>query len=277
MTYDEYQRGHGGRWVNTGAPPIGLTRLERPRRYQAFYPPAPPKILTSVTTVLDVIAKPQLNDWYGKQAATWSVDNIATLNQLVTELGREAAIAAVAKRGEGERDRKGGIGTRAHKAVEALLAGQDPVLDPDTAPLFDQYQRFVEDWRFTPEWSEAAVCSERYGYAGTFDLYGKVGGRRALVDIKTGYVAATAGIQLAAYGHADYIGKPGTADRWKVPEVDVYLVLKLQADGYRLIPFDVTRAEVAAFLAAAHLLSWTRNEGRRIIGQDVQKGMLEVA
>lgn len=275
MTYDEYQRLHG-RWVNTGSPPLGLTRLERPRRYQAFYPPSPPKILTSVTTVLDVVAKPALNGWYGKQAAMWAVDNLALLAKLVGELGREAAIEAVAKRGEGERDRKAKIGTAAHGAVEALLLGQDPVLTPDTLPLFDQYQRFVSEWAFRPIWSEAAVCSERYGYAGTFDLYGKVAGRRALIDIKTGYVADTAGIQLAAYGNADYIGRPGTTDRWKVPEVDVYLVLKLQPDRYDLLPFDVTKAEVAAFLAAAHLLSWTRNEGRRIIGQPLRKGMLEV-
>ena len=264
-------------------PVVGLTRRERPRSYVGFYPPRPPIIYTSVTTVLDVISKPALNNWYGKQAAAWAVDNLEMVGRMSLDLGREAAIEAVAKRGTGERDRKAKIGTDAHKAVEDLLAGLPPLLDPDTAPLFAAYQAFVVDWSFKPIWSEAAVVSERHGYAGTFDLYGMLGKRRALIDIKTGYVADTAGIQLAAYGAADYIGRPGTTARWHVPPIDLYVVLKLLAEDdpqtgrpYLLLPFDVGRAELEAFLAAADLLRWTRNEGRRIIGAPITKGVLEL-
>lgn len=258
-------------------PVLGLARDET-HTYSAWYPPAPPVILPSVTTVLGVLNKPALLGWYGKIAATWAVENVEILTKLVADLGHDAAIKAVAQRGAGERDRRAAIGTKAHQAVESLLAGLIPLPDPDTAPLLEQYQRFAAEWAFVPEWSEAMVASDRYGYAGTFDLYGRLEGRRVLLDIKTGsFVAPEHGLQLAAYAGADYIGKPGTADRWKVPPVDLYAVLQLQPDGYRVIPYYVTAADQKAFLAALDLYRWTREGSRKIVGQDLTKGALHVA
>ena len=168
-----------------GSPVVGLSRSED-HAYTLLYPPAEPITYPSVTTALNVYAKPALLNWYGKIAATWAVDNVETMLRLVQDLGREATIAAVAQRGRGERDRRGGIGTRTHQAVEALLAGLPVITDPETAPLLEQYRRFVADWRFTPIWSEEMVVSEQYGYAGTFDLYGRLARKRALIDVKTG-------------------------------------------------------------------------------------------
>lgn len=258
-------------------PPIGLTRDEG-HTYTSHYPPAMPVTYRSVTGILSVLEKPWLKGWYAKSAATWATDHPQLLLQLLSELGAEATAKAVAARGEAERNRKGQIGTDAHLAVEHHLAGLTPVLTEDTAPLFAQYQRFEAEWKFSPIWSEAMICSERYGYAGTFDLYGKLAGQRALIDVKTGaFMDAAMGLQLAAYGAADFIGKPLTDRRWKLPAIDLYLVLQLQPTFYRLIPYTVTEAELRAFRAALALDTWQRNQAKAIMGQPLTKGMLKIA
>jgi hypothetical protein len=258
----------------TTMPAIGVTRDER-HAYFAFYPPAPPMPLRSVTTILQVVDKPALLNWYAKIAAGWAVDNTELVMRMLADLGRDATVKAVAARGKAERDRKGAIGTAAHLAVEHHLAGMRPILTPDTAPLFDQWLAFLRDWKFQPEWSEAMVVSERHGYAGTLDLIGLLAGRRALIDVKTGsYMAPDMGLQLAAYSRADYIGKPGLPERWKVPEVELHLILQLQPSFYRLIPYTVGNAEMQAFLAAQQIDAWQRAEGRKIMGQTLEKGML---
>src|SRR6187401_2951527 len=157
--------------------PLGLTR-DADHLYTANYPPALPVTYRSVTGILSVLNKPALMNWYGSIAAGWAVDNTATMLTMLEGLGREATVKAVAARGRAERDRKGAIGTAAHGAVEAALNGMAPILTPDTAPLFAQFQRFMVEWEFVPTWSEAMICSERHGYAGTFDLYGELSGKR---------------------------------------------------------------------------------------------------
>ena len=258
-------------------PPLGLTRDEK-HAYTAHYPPDPPIGLRSVTTALNVVAKHYLPAWYAKIAAGWVVDNPQLVLQMLSDLGRDATVKAIAARGKAERDRKGQIGTDAHLAVEYHLNGQPPILTPDTAPLFDQFLRFMAEWKFRPEWSEAMVCSLSMGYAGTFDIYGKLAGKRCLIDVKTGtFMDAAMGIQLAAYGAADFIGRPGSPDRWKLPVIDLYVVLQLQPTFYKLIPYAVGPAELRAFSAALTLDSWERKEGRSIMGQPIQKGMLKIA
>jgi hypothetical protein len=85
------------------------------------------------------------------------------------------------------------------------------------------------------------------------------------------------GLQLAAYGAADYIGRPLTLDRWRVPVIDLYLILQLQPTFYRLIPYTVGDAELQAFLAAQQIDRWLRKEGKSIIGQPLKEGMLTIA
>lgn len=255
-------------------PAIGVTRDEG-HAYFAFYPPAPPIPLRSVTTILNVVSKPALQSWYAKIAAGWVVENVELVLRMISDLGKDATVQAVAARGKAERDRRAAIGTAAHLAVEHDLAGLPAILTPDTAPLFEQWRAFLHEWHFEPEWSEAMVVSERYGYAGTLDLIGRLNGRRALIDVKTGsFMAPEMGLQLAAYSAADYIGRPGLPDRWKVPAVELHLILQLQPSFYRLFPYTVGDAELRAFLAAQQLDAWQHSTGRRLIGQPLQKGSL---
>ena len=61
-------------------PVLGLAR-DDDHTYSAWYPPAPPAVLSSVTTILGVMAKPALLNWYGTIAAEWAMDNMDPLGQ----------------------------------------------------------------------------------------------------------------------------------------------------------------------------------------------------
>ena len=61
--------------------------------------------------------------------------------------------------GVAERDAKGGIGTRTHQAIEALLAGLPVITDPETAPLVEQYRRLSGSGNFSRSGVRAMVCS----------------------------------------------------------------------------------------------------------------------
>jgi hypothetical protein len=100
-------------------------------------------------------------------------------------------------------------GRAVHRMVE-LLESDDLDLEglhPDLLPYLDQYMKFKATTGFQWEASEVMGGSERYGYAGTMDMLGSIGGRRLLVDIKTSAaIPKSVGPQTAAY--AELIGQP---------------------------------------------------------------------
>src|SRR3990170_4434209 len=96
-----------------------------------------------------------------------------------------------------------------------------------------------------------------HGYAGTLDAIAKIAGETWLIDYKTskGVYPETA-LQLAAYGHAEFIGRPGDPTRYAIPPVDQYGVLHLRPEGYELVPMTVDASTFEAFLSAKRLTEW---------------------
>ena len=111
-------------------------------------------------------------------------------------------------------------GEYVHKAC-ALLDEQDlhwETLDPRLTPYVAAYQNFLGDTGFQPALMEFPVCHPVYRFAGTLDRVGKIAGRMALVDIKTGNQERWHALQLAAYAgcfkekldrYALYLGADG--------------------------------------------------------------------
>lgn len=101
------------------------------------------------------------------------------------------------------------IGTGAHKMVEwacRRMLGQK-VKEPEVGEKSLWGYMAWDDWRksvdFQPLMMEQQVWSEKFLYAGTFDILGLVRGRRALIDVKTSKnLYPTMRVQLAAYAHA---------------------------------------------------------------------------
>lgn len=98
-------------------------------------------------------------------------------------------------------DRAREFGTHVHLACH--LWNQDS-LDLDTLdialkPYLQGWVRFLSESGFVVTASEQRVYNARIGYAGTADAFGVWQGTTWVVDIKSGVVPPTVGMQLSAY------------------------------------------------------------------------------
>jgi len=142
--------------------------------------------LPPVSTIDDMVAKPNLKYWYGAHG---------------TELANQM------------RDEAAQIGTDAHSAIERICSGEHI-----TAPEWDKYPeqvknsiraflRWMQEVRYQPFTTELTVYSLKYGYAGTLDGLGYIqyNGKPMfiLADWKTsGRFYKVMFLQLAAYRQA---------------------------------------------------------------------------
>lgn len=247
-------------------------------------------VVPSVTTVLKSLAKPGLTWWAAGEVATYVLTNprataeIAASARVDDPIGErpckacgkptdrlladkdwwmhlacEAAWKELRKQPFVKRDQKANLGTYVHGIVEKIVLGDDISPDdyPDAAGHVATFLRFVAKHTPVFEMSEATVFNEKEGYAGTLDLIVTVGGKRWLVDVKTGGAYPEAVLQMAAYRHAEavYLG-PGETE--PMPEVDDCAVLVVTERGYRFVPardLHVDGAGERAFDTFRHLMA----------------------
>jgi hypothetical protein len=118
-------------------------------------------------------------------------------------------------------------------------------LSPIVRPYVEAYRRW---WALAkPEWFyvEHVVFDPIRGYAGTLDRAGLIGGKRFVVDLKSGEIPPTVGLQTAAYRRC-------LPDHFEWQRA----VLQLKGDGsYRFVGLDDPRDEWV-WLAAVTVSSW---------------------
>lgn len=135
-------------------------------------------------------------------------------------------------------ERAAALGTAVHKLIELDIEGtlDEDGLDPQLVLYKDSWRKFLATSGFQPILSEQRVHSERYGYAGTLDLFGELHGSLALIDAKRcAQVPPTAGPQTAGYEialrerHPELFASGKRVKRF---------ALQLNTDGtHRLVPF----------------------------------------
>lgn len=140
------------------------------------------KRVPSVTTILGMIAKPELYRWHNKMG----LDGIDT-NKYVD-------IAARA-------------GTCCHAMIEAYMSGK--TFDPsdftkDEQDMADNGMIKFLDWEahhiIQPIANELVLVSEKNGYGGTIDCYCVLDGKKTLLDFKTSKTIYDSHLyQLSAY------------------------------------------------------------------------------
>jgi hypothetical protein len=177
---------------------VSVTRDDDSRYYP--YPPTG-ESLDSVTTIISgTDSKPWLKDWAAGSAAAWAVDNMALLQAIVREEGRDAAVKLAAGESERLRDVKRDAGKHVHRVQEALIlwaaspgrTGTDiaiPLLPdhlenatydlgggkskPLRAVVDDMVDGFV-NWvsAMSPEFlaTEMTIYNQPLGYGGTLDM-----------------------------------------------------------------------------------------------------------
>lgn len=186
--------------------------------------------LPSVTTILQVIAKPALVQWAAKTERTMVMEcaaalyhdlkntppmnETAYLTTLDGRIGKQRANQKLlAKAGE--------IGTQVHAMAEwhfrktlGQKVGPEPTLEPKAQWAFMALQDWAASVSFRPLLIEQTVYSLNHGYAGTMDLLAEVNGQPMLIDFKTGKaIYAESFLQNVAYqialiemGHATPAG-----------------------------------------------------------------------
>jgi hypothetical protein len=253
-----------------GPPPLGLTRDTR-HRYTWNDGTTIRSQLPSVTTVLGVLDKSgPLVGWAKRETAACAVRNLGMLVRM-REAGGDAAATDWLKRiPDYQRDTAADIGTRVHALAEQINRGLEPAVSTDEEPFIDAYRRFLIAFRPRFLAVEAMVVSLRHQYGGTLDAVCVIEDDVWLVDLKTGVgLYPETGLQLAAYGAADFIGRPGTARRFRLPRPTRYGAIHVRPEGARLVDYHVDRGTFAAFLEARRLYAWQQGPGKSVVGEPV--------
>ena len=203
--------------------------------------------VAGVTTVIGSLDKPALRQWYASQAAERAVNHW-------DELAERSLTERLEFIKYGPRDivKAAGIrGTQIHALGEKLAHGE-PVDVPDehVGPV-EAYARFLDEWQIETIAAETPLASTEHHYAGTADLWCRIGARDnevALIDNKTSRgIYSETGLQLAAYRFTDLL-QPQAGVEIATPEVSATYVAHILPDTVRLLPVVADRSVWRTFL-----------------------------
>lgn len=176
----------------------------------------------SVTTVLDILDKPQLSTWKLQQVANACYENpsIQGGNYIATP---EAYAAQMIEKAFEQVKDAADIGTAIHDAIECFIKGeerkQDTVSMPDgtevkLSQVVKDVMRCLDEHNIEIEHSELRIANLEMGYAGTTDAAITINGKKGILDFKTRKTNPkykckpydTEPAQIAAY-HLAYYGE----------------------------------------------------------------------
>jgi hypothetical protein len=219
----------------------------------------------SVTTVIsDGVPKPGLQRWFLKniaKAAAAGRERLALLTAAEVEAFLMGSISPAST------EVSASLGSRVHAKAEIISRdGNTGDIPEDEKPFVDNFLQFLADFSPTYLEAESSVFSRKYGYAGTLDAIVQIDGKNHVLDIKTGKsVWPEVALQLAAYRHADFIGRANGEEAPMHDTDDVGLVLHLRPDKYELVPVDISLPTFDTFLSALDMHRWTRLYSKDIV------------
>jgi len=222
--------------------------------------------LPSVTTILDIIAKPALGPWYAKEERRYFETAMLEVLSRPGARDPEYVLAAVAeavtgvKAADREKQKAAAIGTAVHAGIEWALrrhlgedAGSEPLLPEAAAWAVESWKDWAKSVALEPLAIERTVYCLDCGYAGTLDLYARVKGVLTVLDWKSGKaIYPEAFLQNLAYRHA--------ATRAGLPSAQgliVRLPKLLDDPAWEVMPVPATLT-LEDFLAALRLWRWQR-------------------
>jgi PD-(D/E)XK nuclease superfamily len=208
----------------------------------------------SVTTILNVINKPQLIDWAVRITRDYVKQELFALQRAdsLQDLNVDGLLAKSSSEHNRVKRAAANRGTDIHHRIAASIDDEDDFAC-DQDPVVNAFRTWQDEAKFAPIATEKLVFSREHSYAGTADLIGMVNGKLAVLDIKTGRgVYPEYKLQLAAYAVAwgEMTGH--------FPEVCINLHVRsdftiIEANtftGSELLPLFQT------FLAAKRLFEW---------------------
>lgn len=248
-------------------PTEGVWRNER-HQYWSSFGDVRRGPLPSVTTILDVIDKPQLAAWKVKRAATFAVEHLDTVRTMLEAApGSEADAASwIAREADRTRDTAGARGTWVHEVCARIALGRPVTALEGENPYVVAFREWWAQVQPATAIVERMGINEEIGYGGTLDLIARIDGRNWLIDLKTskGVYPGTAG-QLAAYAKFDYLGTPNSSIKEPMPVCSKFAVLHLTSWGARFVEYRPTVATWDMFKGAAAIKAWLNGEAKSVM------------
>jgi hypothetical protein len=191
----------------------------------------------SVTTVLQVLAKPALIRWSAKQAAC-----IALEDPSLSEDGVLAKVWAI-------KDTAANRGSLVHSFISSMETGKS--LPANIQGYANAYENFMKTTNASIISSEQMVYSGKYKYAGTLDAIARIGNKIWILDFKTSKnVYNEYGLQLCAY-------KQAVEEQGK--KIDSMAIVHLKNTGkFSFLEFN---DDFKVFLHALELWKWFNKGG----------------
>lgn len=231
----------------------GLQRDEK-HRYRWGEGPWSPGV-TSIIKMLDKSGP--LVGWAKRETAACAVRNLPMLETMVQSGGPEAATKWLSAIPDFQRDTAADLGTRVHELAEAISRKLPVEVDEAAAPFVTAYLRWRDIYKPHVINAEFMVYSVQHGYGGTADMAARINGEVWLLDIKTGKATyAETALQLAGLHNADFAGRTDDPRKYRIPPATRFGVLHVRPEGAELVPYSVTDAEFAAFLALRTAHRW---------------------
>jgi hypothetical protein len=220
-----------------------------------------------VTSVLNEISKPFLQFWSSKLVAEYAVDNLGPITQIVLNGDRQGAIDLLKGTPRRNTAQAADTGTAAHAAFERMAKGLGPGrITPDIKPFVEHFDAFLQAKQPEFIFLEETVWSDTHRYAGSFDSFMIMDGKRYFVDNKTtrSGIHAEVGIQLAAYRYSDnIIRQDGT--RVPTPEADGGMVVHVRPEGLKLVEVQADEECFEVFKHLRAVFDYSRGLSKQIV------------
>jgi hypothetical protein len=161
------------------------------------------KNFPSVTSILNVLNKPQLVNWATRITRDYIKKELFAFRRAdsLKNLDIDTILAKSANEHDRVRDAAADHGIAVHNSIASYVGNKSSVAHND--PVIIAFGQWQDASQFVPITSERLVFSREHGYAGKADLIGTLGSRLAVLDIKTGRgVYPEYKLQLAAYAVA---------------------------------------------------------------------------
>jgi hypothetical protein len=222
-----------------------------------------------VTSIVgEGVPKKALIDWAARITAGYAVDHWDELAQL----GLAERLRRLEKARWADRDSAGVRGTAVHALAHRLAAGEEVDVPDPLVGHVDAYLQFVKEWQPEELLVEAVVANRQWRYMGTLDLVARLAdGKTWLLDWKTSAsgVWPESALQLAGYANCDFhLGPQG--EELPLPPIDAAGCVWLRADGYDLVPVDISEQTFRVFLYAQQLARFVHEPRETHVGEALQ-------
>lgn len=214
----------------------------------------------SVTSVRNLAGMPHpLANWRTNQVIDRAMTEYSTLGRMLGDGTDPKAVAAWLRKAMTlERDKAADLGVKVHDAAADGLTLAD--VGPDIAPFLKHYLGWRAESGIDILLSERQVWNPTIGYAGTFDLLGRMkNGSLWMIDLKTGKgTYPEHALQLEAYARCEFIGEDDVLDIKATDllrQVTGRAILHIRPEGWT---FKVVPASDRTWIAFRALLSFAR-------------------